>query len=224
MTQVHLSQANTLPSNTPQADATPTEPGTPIIATSLPDATPIPAPETPDDGASNNGSYTSTLPDVFDVEMDDSAPPATGPWMVIDHFTGKVIDDDNQTAPPQPVLNIPTTLTIPTGPSLAGVEVAVTPHLGTAYLVETPPSLLSEDEDVRPQWLITAVNRFLRFVPYVGSLGKVVDLYLAQEAKLGYPNLVCMHAFSSMNCILNDPSLHAFHFRLTTGPLKSPRL
>jgi len=77
--------------------------------------------------------------------------------------------------------------------------------LGAPYLVETPPVLLSEDEDVRPQWLITAVNNFLRFVPYVGSLGKVVDIYLAQEARLGYPKLVCVLVISFINYVLIIP-------------------
>ena len=143
------------------------------------------------DGASDK-SYTSTLPDIFDTGMDDSAPPATGPWMIIDHFTGEVIVDDDQSTPHVPA--IPAVEAVPTGltgPSLPGVEVATAAQLGTPYLVENPPSLLSEDEDVRPQWLMTAVNAFLRFVPYVGGLGKVVDLYLAQEARLGYPDLVC---------------------------------
>jgi hypothetical protein len=187
---------------------------------------PLPAtqvPNDPDDGASDNMSHTSTLPEIFDVGMDDSAPPATGPWMIIDHFTGEVIIDDNQSTHPQPVSPVLTTLTVPTGPSLAGVEVAITPRLGTAYLTETPPTLLSEDEDVRPQWLITAVNAFLRFVPYVGGLGKVVDLYLTQEARLGYPELVCELALAFITCP-DDFSLLAFHFHLEIGPLKLPHL
>jgi hypothetical protein len=125
-------------------------------------------------------SYTSTLPEIFDVGMDDSAPLATGPWMIIDHLTGEVTVDDDQSTPPQPVLPALTAM-VPTGPSLTGVEVVIAPRLGNAYLTESPLALLSEDEDVRPQWLMTAVNSFLRFVPYVGGLGKVVDLYLAQD-------------------------------------------
>ena len=180
------------PSDITQVDATPAKPNTSIIVTTTPDAVPLPAtqvPDDPNDNASDSMSYTSTLPEIFDVGMDDSAPLATGPWMIIDHLTGEVTIDDDQSTPPQPG---PPALTaiIPAGPSLTGVEVAIAPRLGTAYLTESPPALLSEDEDVRPQWLMTAVNSFLRFVPYVGGLGKVVDLYLAQEARLGYPNLV----------------------------------
>jgi hypothetical protein len=153
--------------------------------------------------------------------MDDSGPLTTGPWMIIDHLTGEMIVDDDQSTPPAPA--VPTIPTIPTGPSLAGVEVAITPHLGTAYLVETPPTLLSEDEDVRPQWLITAISAFLRLVPYVGSLGKVVDLYLTQEARLGYPELVCAVTLYFCNLCPDDLSPPAFHFHLATGPPKSPR-
>lgn len=116
--------------------------------------------------------------------------------MIIDHLTGEIIIDDDQSTTPAP------TPTVPTGLSLPGVEVAITPHLGTAYLIETPPTLLSEDEDVRPQWLLTAVNSFLRFVPSVGSLGKVIDLYLAQEARLGYPELVRTVAVSFVTSVL----------------------
>lgn len=209
---VNLSRPTTPPPGTPpQADAIPTEPnvpiitteptkpnapivtidttesGIPVIATTPPEVT-LPAAEAFNDDNSDSMSYTSTLPDVFDVGMDDSAPPATGPWMIIDHFTGEMIIDDDQSTPPGPA-----------EPSLAGVEVATTARLGVAYLVETPPTLLSEDEDVRPRWLMTAVRDFFRFVPYVGSLGKVIDLYLTQEARLGYPELVCPFMLSLHN-------------------------
>jgi len=111
-------QAVTLPSNTPPADVTPTEPDALTTATTPPDATPLPATHVPDDGVSDTVSYTSTLPDVFDVGMDDSAPPATGPWMIIDHFTGEILVDDQSTLPAP---TVPTTPAVPTGPTLAGV-------------------------------------------------------------------------------------------------------
>jgi len=186
------------------------------------DAAPLPAEEVPDDDASDDRSYTSTIPDVFEVGMDDSAPPATGPWMIIDHLTGEVIVDDNQPTSPAPTA--PMTPAVSSGLSLPGVEVAKALRLGTPYLIETPPTLLSEDEDVRPQWLITAVNSFLRLVPYVGSLGKVVDLYLAQEARLGYPELVRItHVFSSYSST-DKPSPLDFHFHLAIGRPRLPRL
>ena len=132
-----------------------------------------------DDCASDSGSYTSTLLDVFDVGMDDLEPPATGPWMAIDHLTGEIIADDNNPAEAIPA-NTQT-----------GIEVGILPRLGIHVLTETePPTLLFEDEEVRPEWLISAVKKFLRYAPYYGCLGKVVDLFLAQEARLGYPNLV----------------------------------
>ena len=49
----------------------------------------------PENNLSDGLSYTSTLPDVFDVGMGDLAQPATGSWMVIDHFTGEIIVDED---------------------------------------------------------------------------------------------------------------------------------
>jgi len=175
-------------SDEPNTTTSPTGSGRPAVAAAPPGNTPPPVGEAPDNDTSDSISYTSTIPDFFDVGSDDTAPPATGPWMIIDHFTGEVICDDDQSIPPAPA--IPTTPATPATPVLPGVEIAITPRLGTTYLVETPPTLLSEDEDVRPQWLMTAINSFFRFVPCVGSLGKVIDLYLAQEARLRYPELV----------------------------------
>lgn len=194
--QVHPPQATALPPTEPNALIMATSPSDTASTTAMQDpnaalppvvqdsdAAPLQAmDEDPDD----DRSYTSTLPDIFDVGSDDSAPQATGPWMIIDHYTGEIIVDANQSTSPPP--NAPTIPAVPTG--LPGVEIAIAPHLGTAYLTETPATLLSEDEDVRPQWLLTAVNSFLRLVPCVGSLGKVIDLYLDQEARLGYPELV----------------------------------
>jgi len=163
------------------ASATPTEPNTPFtttiaepnvlaVATTPPESDAlVPPGETPPqavepgDDASDNMSYTSTIP------------------------------DDNP-APSSP--NVPTTLTTPTP---ARIETATASRLGVPYIIEKPPTLLSEDMDVRPQWLTTAVKNFLKFVPYVGGLGTVVDLYLAQEARLGYPESVCSHALPFYN-------------------------
>ena len=68
----------------------------------------------PDDGASDSISFTSTLPDVFNVRLDDSAPPVTALWVITNHFTGEMIVDDDQTIPPAPA--VPTTPAIPTNP------------------------------------------------------------------------------------------------------------
>lgn len=190
MHQVDPPQVHTLPSDIPQANATHVEPNVPVVATIPSDITPVPA-DVPDDGMSDSLSYTSTLPEIFDTGTDDSAPPATGPWMIIDHFTGEITVDDDQSPPVPDAPTIPNTHS---DPSPAVVKVAIAARSGVPYLVETPPTLLDEDKDVRPQWLMTAIGTFFPFVPYVGGLGKVVDLYLAQEARLGYPQLVCAHS------------------------------
>ena len=206
--QVNLPEKITLPSDSRHTDATSTEPDAPVatpapaecnvpvvvptpgpntpIAATTPDG--IPAAEVPNDDASDSMSYTSTLPDIFDVGSDDSAPPATGPWIAIDHLTGEMIVDEDQPTSPAPA--VPAMPALTNGPPLVRVEVAIARPPGGAYLVETPAALLSEDEDVRPEWLMTAVNTFLRFVPCVGGLGKVIDLFLKQEARFGYPRLV----------------------------------
>ena len=131
------------------------------------------------DDISNNLSFTSSFPDPYDVAMDDSQPSATGPWMIIDHFTGEMIVDEEHpsTAPtitctPFDTIQVQTLLDIPT-------------------LVQTaPPTLLFEDKDERPDWLVWSTNEFLQHVPYYMCLGKVVDLFFAQEARLGYPEKV----------------------------------
>ena len=196
ITEPNIPIATTIPNDSdgPTIPTTPAGSGRLATTTAPPGDT---AGEAPDDDASDGISFTSTIPDFFDVGSDDTAPPATGPWMIIDHFTGETICDDNQSIHPAPTIS--TTPVTPAAPALPGVEIVIAPRLGTAYLVEMAPTLLSEDEDVRPQWLMTAVNSFLRFVPYVGSLGKVIDLYLAQEARLGYPGLVRTSALSFFN-------------------------
>jgi hypothetical protein len=105
VSQVHTSQVNppqaaTLPSNTLLTNATPTELNALAIPTPPVDVTPLPAEQVANNGASDGRSYTLTLPNVFDIETDSSAPPATGLWMIIDHFTGEVIVNNNQSTPP----------------------------------------------------------------------------------------------------------------------------
>ena len=139
----------------------------------------------PDDRAPDSGSYTSTLPDVFGLDMDDPNPLATGPWVAINHFTGQTIVSDDDLVIPAPAA--PQT----------EIEIGILPRLGVHTIIETePPTLLFEDEEVRPVWLISAVKEFLRYTPYYGRLAKAVDLFLAQEARLGYPNLVMCSIFS----------------------------
>lgn len=119
----------------------------------------------------------STFPDadVFDTSMDDLEPPATSPRVATDDFTGEVIVVDHDS-----------TVIVPTIP-----QTGMFPRLGINSLIETdPPALLYKDQDVRPDWLISAVREFLRYIPYYGNLGKVIDQFLLQEARLGYPTLV----------------------------------
>ena len=68
------------------------------------------------------------------------------------------------------------------------IQVNIIRAFGTSTLVETlPPTLLYVDKDERPQWLITSIREFLQHGPYYLCLSEVVDLFLAQEARLGYP-------------------------------------
>ena len=82
-------------------------------------------------------------------------------------------------------------LAVTAPPTQSGVETRFLPLLGVYVLTESEsPTLLSVDKDVRPDWLLMVVKNHLPNVPYLGCLGKVVDLFLAQEARLGYPNVV----------------------------------
>ena len=140
----------------------------------------------PNPDASNGESHLSDIsgdgshpPDALDdelhlsgapdIEMDDSE-------FVI------TIDDD--------------ALAVTTAPTQSDVETRFLPRFGVSVLTESEsPTLLSVDEDVRPEWLLAVTKKFLPTVPYLGCLGKVVDLFLAQEARLGYPNVVSVFVF-----------------------------
>jgi len=162
-----------------------------------------------DGHTSDSGSYTSTLPDVFDLDMDGSEPEATGPWVAMDHLTGQtIVSDDN--------LVIPT----PTTPQ-TGIEIGILPRLGIHTIVETePPTRLFDDEEVRPEWLISAVKEFLRYTPFYGRLAEVIDLFLAQEARLGYPKLVMHSILHSIGTLLTTSSPFVKLFHPATGPLR----
>ena len=132
------------------------------------------------DDISDNLSFTSSFPDPFNIAMDDSQPSATGPWMIIDHFTGEMIVDEE----------LPST-----APTIASTLFDTTIQVQTILNVPTlvqaaPPTLLFEDKDERPDWLVWSTNEFLQHVPYYMCLGKVVDLFFTQEARLGYPEKV----------------------------------
>jgi len=131
-----------------------------------------------EDDVSDGASHTSTLPDIFDVGMDDSSPPATGPWVITDHLTGETIIDEEGV-----------TTAAPTALSSSTIQVEIIPALGIPVLVQTPPpALLFEDMDVRPNWLIRSINDHLQYAPYYMRLNEAVDLFFAQEARLGYPD------------------------------------
>ena len=71
--------------------------------------------------------------------MDGLEPLTVGLWVAIDHLTSEIIaGGDDPTTP------IPTPQT--------GMETRIVPHLGICAIAETePPTLLFEDEDMRPE-------------------------------------------------------------------------
>lgn len=82
----------------------------------------------------------------------------------------------------------PPTTTTSDPPYDSVIQVNVIPTLGIPVLVKTPPpTLLDVDMDERPDWLIISVKNFLKDVTYYMCLSEVVDLFLTQEARLGYP-------------------------------------
>ena len=148
-------------------------------ASSLPDDFDVVMDDCLSNNVSDSLSYTSTLSDVFDFGIDDSAPPTTGPWMIIDHFTGEIIVDEE--VPPA----------VSGASSNSAIQVEVVPALGIPALVQTPlPTLLFVDQDERPDWFIKSTNQHLQYTPYYLCLSKVVDLFFTQEARLGYPDKV----------------------------------
>jgi len=162
----------------------PTRPNQTMLINNSPSSQqPPPGSQPPESDHSDSLSYTSTIPDIFDVGMDDSAPHATGPWTIIDHLTGEMIVDEWE---------LPAAAaTVPNAPFDYMIQVQTIPTLGVHALVQTaPPTLLFQDKDERPDWLIRSTNEFLQYTPYYMCFSKVVDLFFAQEARLGYPDKV----------------------------------
>ena len=114
-------------------------------------------------------SHISALSDP-DVRMDDLVPSAT-----------------RESTPDEEVL--PATTTTTASCTLCGsvIKVQIVCAPGTSILIQTSsPALLSIDEDERPRWLLMSIKNLLRHGPYYMCLGRVVDLFLTQEARLGY--------------------------------------
>lgn len=92
--------------------------------------------------------------------------------------------------------NHPATIPPPNTPCAScdnTIEAQVIPTLGVLTLVQTlPPTRFNINHDDRPDWLEVAI-KFLQDVPYYMCLNKVVDLFLCQEARLGYLDKVSLH-------------------------------
>ena len=131
------------------------------------DDEPTPPPPSPVD-TTDSTPHTPAFLDLPDTEMDGSPPPETD-MMSVDE---EVLIETVTTSAPCDLI----------------IKVNVTPSLGVSSLVQASlPALLFVDEDERPDWLSTSIKDFLRHMPYYLCLGKVVDLFLSQESRLGYP-------------------------------------
>ena len=77
------------------------------------------------------------------------------------------------------------------------IQINIVTALGIPALVQVSlPSLLFADMDERPSWLLTSISDHLQYSPYYLCLNNVVDLFLKQEARLGYPVKVQTLQFS----------------------------
>lgn len=115
---------------------------------------------------------------------------------------------------------LPTTTTTPSALCDSMIQIKFIPKLGISALTQTPPpALLFVDQDKRPDWLLIAVREFLQNGPYYLCLNKVVDLFLTQEARLGYPSKVRSSNFftSSPVDFMNSYSPLVVLYRLSTG-------
>ena len=185
------------------------------------DQQPPPSSPVPEDSFSDGLSYISDISDFFDVGDNDLEPLATGPWTIIDHLTGEMIVDEEVPAAP-PATSAAAFNSV--------IEVQISPILGVYILIPTPPpTRLFEDEDERPNWLIWSTTEFLQRVPYYMCLNKVVDLFFAQEARLGYPDKVsklyfplCHHLLITPFTNYHSPCVLPYH--LETGLPKLPYL
>lgn len=171
-------KANGAPVNTPSTPLTeaefpepikPTQPAqSALISRSTGDQSP--PSQLPKD---NSGSASDTLapPDSLNIA------PSTSSEMVVD--------------------DVPSAVTTPSShPCDSVIQVQSFPSLGVSSLVQTlPPVLLFADEDERPHWLLTSIKQHIQHTPYYLCFNRVVDLFLAQEARLGYPAKVSILTF-----------------------------
>ena len=143
---------------------------------------PPPSPQSPGH-ISDDVPCASPPPDSLDA-MTDSLAPSGGDDMSVDEVS--------------PVAAT-TTFSVPCG---FIIEVKFNSIAGVPYFIQTPqPNLLFVNQDERLDWLLTAVNDFLRYAPYYLCLDKVVDLFLAQEARLGYPVKVISSSLPVFACL-----------------------
>ena len=83
---------------------------------------------------------------------------------------------------------LPATTSAPSVGCVSTIQVWTHPTLNVSTLVQTsPPALLFVDKDIRPSWLLTSIHHHLQHGPYYMCLNTVVDLFLTQESRLGYP-------------------------------------
>lgn len=155
---------------------TPTHPPhSTIINHPIPDSSPIANP--PPSGCNISGDV-ATVAGTQDSGVDELA----SPWTRLQTTTdpnGMDVDE----GVPLAALDEPSDSTTQTAAA----------NVGTSILVETsPPSLLFVDEDERPGWLLRSVKEHLQYTPCYLCLSEVIDLFLAQEARLGYPAKVCI--------------------------------
>jgi hypothetical protein len=159
---------------------------------------------------SNNGLPTSRPPEDFSDSGSDTLAPSN-PDSVTPPTDEMSVDEEV----------VPVAVASGT-PCDSMIQVKSIPALGTSTLVETsPPALLHVDKDERPDWLLISVREFLRHGPYYLCLGEVVDLFLTQEARLGYPAKVSKSELP-LHSLTLQYSLLALLYLLGTGLPKSP--
>ena len=134
----------------------------------------------PSDNQPPTSQLPEDIPDDVSHTLTSSNRDSTSPVINVTPAGEMLIDEDEEV--------LPATTAAPGAPCDSMIQVKFIPTLGVSALVETsPPTLLFIDKDERPGWLLTAVREFLKNGPYYLCLNKVVDLFLNQEARLGYP-------------------------------------